>query len=217
MVIKSAIFDMDGTILDSMKMWRNLGENYLIKQGINPPKNINEVIYTMTVIETASYFIEEYGLAKTPKEISGEVKDMVMDFYKSEVERKPGALDFMKTLHAEGIPITVATASTREMAQNGLKGTGLLPMVDKIFTCEEIGQGKEFPDVFVAAWEHLGTDKKNTVVFEDAYYAVKTAKDYGFPVIAMYDKDEEHNKEKIIKTADFYSDNFGDIKNFLNL
>lgn len=189
-MIRGAIFDLDGTLLDSMPVWDTLASDYLRSLGTSPKPGLDEAVSRMSVEQAAEYIRGEYGLAETPEEIVRGVNGMLGDFYRQTAPLKPGVPGFLERLREGGAKMCVATATDRSLVEAALLRTGVREYFSEIFTCAGVGHGKDEPDIFRAALAHLGTPKSATVVFEDALHAVATAKRDGFVVAAVYDSHE---------------------------
>jgi len=204
-MIRAAIFDVDGTLLDSMQMWINYGSDFLRLKGIEPPADIDEVIQYFSLRETAEYFSENFGLG-TADELEAEARRLTREFYFDKVQPKEGVQALLQMLYDEGIPMYVATATYRELIAPALERTGLMKYFKGIVTCTEVGYGKDRPDVFLAALTAMNAPLEGAWIFEDAMHAVKTAKAAGFSVCGVYDQTEDHNKEELEKLCDIYTD-----------
>lgn len=183
-----AIFDMDGTLVDSMLYWHNLGREYLESKGVTG--DLNEVLERskpMTMVESGALFIQEFGLDGTPESVAAEVNAVMEDHYRHDVQLKDGAKAYLEQLRRSGVKMCVASATAEDLQRVCLSRLGVLEYFDFILSCETIGTGKNRPDVYFAAVERLGASVENTVVYEDAWYAVRTAKEAGFHVVAIYD------------------------------
>lgn len=201
MKITGAIFDLDGTILDSMHVWENLGSNYLISLGKTPEEDLLAKLEVMSLKESAKYFIDYYKIDKTVEEIIQGVNATIMDYYQNIIPMKDGVSELMEALKQKGVKISLATASERPLAEAALKRLDLLKYFDAIFTCSEVGCCKNTADIYEEALKAIGTEKETTYVFEDAYFAIKTAKEAGFKVIGIYDKFNERHVEDIKKES----------------
>ena len=204
MKISGAIFDMDGTLTDSMFIWEDLGKRYLISCGVTPSENLREEIKKLTVFETAEYFRERYGLKKTNEEIYAGVDALLWPMYRDEVSPKEGVQLVLETLKEHGIPMVVATATDRHIVEMVLEKSGLLGYFSEIFTTGAVGAGKEDPLIFKIALQSLGTPKAETIVFEDTLYAIKTAKQAGFLIAGVYDDSQDSLQDEIKALSDFY-------------
>ncbi len=202
-MIQGAIFDVDGTLLDSMSIWDTIGSDYLRSIGYEPRERLNEVFKNMSLLQAAEYYRREYGVTRSIGEIMDGVNAMLERFYRYEAPLKPGAAELLERLRQAGVRLCVATATDRYLVEAALERCGVLAWFDKIFTCNEVGRGKDEPTIFEAALRFLGTPKAQTVVFDDALYAVRTAKGAGFPVAAVYDAHEPDQAE-LQALADVY-------------
>jgi len=203
MRIRGAIFDVDGTLLDSMFIWDTIGETYLRSIGYQPKENLNETFKNMSLHQAARYYQTEYGVTQSIDEIMDGVNAMLERYYHFEVPLKPGAAELLERLRQDGVTLCIATATDRHLVEAALDRCGVLSCFGEIFTCNEVGHGKDEPDIFEEALRFLGTEKAETVVFDDALYAVRTAKEAGFPVAAVYDSHEKA-QDQIRMLADVY-------------
>ena len=211
-VIKGAIFDIDGTLLDSMPVWENAGARYLATLGIKARSDLKERLDALSLPEGALYMQTEYKLSVTIEEILEGVNQVVKDFYFKEAVLKPGVCDLIQKLKKNQVRLIIATATDAEMAKSALIRNGIWKYFDGMITCEEAGAGKTSPKVFELAREHLQTKKEETWVFEDSLYAVKTASKAGFPVCSIYDAYSRDNTEEIRTFSDIYVKDFYEIE-----
>ena len=202
-MIKGAIFDFDGTLVDSMFIWDTFGEDYLRTLGKEPKENLTETFKTFTLEQAAEYYREHYGVTLSVGEIVDGVNEMVSEIYRTKVALKKGVLELLRDLQGKGVNMCVATVTDRPIVEDVLKKLGIRDFFTEIFTCAEVGHNKETPHIYRAALEVLGTRKEETVVFEDALHALMTAKNDGFPVAAVYDKHEAKQIEMRAE-ADYY-------------
>lgn len=205
MKIRGAIFDVDGTLLDSMFIWDTIGENYLRSIGYKPRENLNEVFKNMSLHQAACYYQSEYGVTLSIAEIMDGVNAMLERYYRCEVPLKAGAAGLLARFHQAGVKLCIVTATDRYLVDAALSRLGVRSYFGEIFTCSEVGHGKDEPHIFDAALNFLGTEKSETIVFDDALYAIRTAKNAGFPVAAVYDV-HELEQEKVHCLADLYLD-----------
>lgn len=210
MRIRGAIFDVDGTLLDSMFIWDTIGETYLRSIGYEPREKLNEVFKNMSLFQAARYYRTEYGVTLSIDEIMNGVNAMLERYYRFEVSMRPGVAELLAQLQASGVKLCIATATDRYLVEAALERCGVLSCFGAIFTCNEVGHGKDEPDIFEEALRFLGTEKAETVVFDDALYAVRTAKEAGFPVAVIYDSHEK-SQEGLRALADFYIEDFSQV------
>ena len=195
MRMRGAIFDVDGTLLDSMFIWDTIGETYLRSIGYEPRENLNEVFKNMSLLQAARYYQTEYGVTLCIDELMNGVNAMLEQYYRFEAPLKPGVAELLAWLQKNGVKLCVATATDRYLVEAALERWGVLSCFGRIFTCGEVGHGKDEPHIFEEALRFLGTKKSETVVFDDALYAVRTAKGADFPVAAVYDVHEKAQNE----------------------
>ena len=195
MKIKCAIFDFDGTLFDSMFIWDSVGEIYLRALGKEPMPSMREDVRALSLYQSACYFRREYDLPLSAEEIMAGINQTIAHFYIHEVLPKPGVVDFLEQMKGAGIPMCIATASERCQIEAALSRCGMAHYFDAIFTCSEVGHGKDVPVIFRKAMEHFGADRSSTVIFEDAIHAIQTAKADGFAVAAVFDSSEKRQKE----------------------
>lgn len=202
--IRGAIFDMDGTLIDSMKMWENIASEYLIQQGIVPEENLGKVLKNMSLQQGTEYVIEKYSLTKSVTDVIEGINTLVLIKYEKELQAKEGVIELIQRLDKKKVAMCVATASDYSLAKLCLERIGILPYLKGIYTCGDIGAGKEDPMLFEHALDKLGTNKENTYVFEDSLYALNTAKKAGFKVIAVYDEFSGKDEKALKEQADIY-------------
>ena len=208
-MIKGAIFDLDGTLLDSMFIWDTSGEEYLRSLGKEPHEDLNETFMTLTLEEAAEYYREHYGVTLSVKEIVDGINAMVEQTYRTKVTLKPGISEYLAWLKENGVRMCVATVTDRYLVEETLERLGVRHYFSEIFTCAEVGFGKDKPIIYQKALEHLGTEKSDTYVFEDLPFALNTAKTDGFPTVGVYDRHEAHQDE-LKELADYYIFDFTD-------
>ena len=208
-MIKGAIFDLDGTLLDSMFIWDTIGEDYLRSLGKEPHEDLKETFMTLTLEEAAVYYREHYGVTLSVKEIVDGVNAMVEQTYRTKVTLKPGISEYLAWLKENGVRMCVATVTDRYLVEETLERLGVRHYFSEIFTCAEVGFGKDKPVIYQKALEHLGTEKSDTYVFEDLPFALNTAKTDGFPTVGVYDRHEVHQDE-LKELADYYIFDFTD-------
>jgi len=206
-MIKGAIFDFDGTLVDSMFIWDTFGEDYLRALGKEPRENLTETFKTFTLEQAAEYYREHYGVTLSVEEIVDGVNEMVAEMYRTKVILKDGVREFLEALKSQGVKMCVATVTDRPIVEDVLCNLGIRDFFTEIFTCAEVGHNKETPHIYRVALEVLGTSKEETVVFEDALHALMTAKNDGFTVAAVYDKHELRQTE-MKENSDYYITNY---------
>lgn len=203
-----AIFDMDGTLLDSMPYWKELGGNYLRQKGFTPPEDLGRILASLTMEEGALYFKQEFGIAGTAQEIVADIYQLLRREYEEEIQAKPGVADYIRCLREHGVKMCIATATDTYMAEPALRRLGLWDSFDFVLDCSESGSGKTNPVIYDQAAARLGGSRENTLVFEDAYHAVHTAHEAGYCVVGVYDPSQSARESEIREMSDYYIEDF---------
>ncbi len=190
MSISGAIFDMDGTLIDSMHVWSGMSGIYLKSKGKQYDAEFEREIKALSVIEGLKAYVKHYGLEETPEQMAEDMRELMREFYKSEAAPFDGIIELLEHFKATGVKMCVATATDTDLAEIALAKCNLRHYFSEVFSCKQIGKGKGSPDIYRAALSHLGTEKSTTWVFEDAKYAAKCAKDDGFNVVGIHDHSE---------------------------
>ena len=201
-MLKGAIFDMDGTLIDSMSAWETAGERYIKSLGLKSDRDFNRKSLGLSLNEVAPMLKEYYGIIKTKEEIKDGINKAMEDFYFNHSEPKNGAVDFLKKLQENNVKMCIASATDRYLVEETLKRNKIDGYFSGIFTTAEVGKGKVSPDIYREALKFLGTEKDGTFVFEDASYAGHTAKKDGFTLVCVYDK-FERDFESLKNISDF--------------
>ena len=192
--IKGAIFDLDGTLVDSMYAWETVGSDYLKSIGKIPEEGFDKKIMAMSIADSIEYMRANYGVVGSDEDVISGLNNMIGHLYKTEIKTKPGIKEVLDFMEKTGVAKAVATANDRQMVEDTLEYNNISKYFKSIFTCNEVKKGKEFPDIYEIAMADLGTEKCNTVVFEDGIHAIRTCAKHGFRIIGMI---EESNKSHI--------------------
>lgn len=203
-MIKGAIFDIDGTLLDSMPIWTDVGARYLRSIGVTPEKGLGEILFSMTMEEGAAYLRRTYDLSQTESEIQKGIVDIIGDFYRYEVPLKAGMREHLAHLSSQNIPMTLATTGERELAEAALTRLGVWLYFSAMFTANELHTSKKEPLIYHTAANFMGTAPHETMVYEDVIHALTTAKKAGFQTTAVEDTASEKDKAAILAIADHY-------------
>ena len=203
--IDAVIFDMDGTLLDSLPAWDHAAARYLQTRGIKLPEEIDQHIQHLSLTEGARYIKEQLHLPDSPEDLLANTLALVRRHYLTDILPKPGAAEVLQKLHAQGIKVCVATASDTALAQAAFERLHLMQYIDFIIACDEVGQGKHSPLIYETALSRLGTSKSRTLVVEDALYAIITAQKAGFPTAGVGEPyHPEHHEYRVAHTADYF-------------
>lgn len=206
MKITGAIFDMDGTLLNSMDYWATASSEYLKGKGIEPFSDCDKCFLEDGVKIWYEKAVQMHGLTESYDDTLREIYIIMDKYYSTVVELKDGVLDMLTRLRDHGVKMCIASATDREYVIKILTRLGIIDFFSGIFTSKEVGLGKRFPLIYQKATEFLGTDADTTYVFEDAYYAISTCHKNGIKVVGVYDKNAYLPKEKIASICDYYLD-----------
>jgi len=213
--IKGAIFDCDGTLLDSMEMWSGVETRYLISLGGTPRPGLSEDLRMLGGTEVPRYFQTEYRITLSISDMKAGLNAMMEDFYFTEVPLKDGVASALKTLFERGFKMCVATATDRYLVEAALQRCGVLGYFGRVFSCGDGEKGKRSPEIYLHAADFLGTSPGETLVIEDALYAMSTAKKAGFPVAAVYDPSSDDQQHEIRELCDYYLTTIDEMLKFL--
>lgn len=197
-MIRAAIFDLDGVVLDSMSIWRDLGARYLLHRGLTPEPGLGELLFSMSMEQGADYLRTHYPLPPEEDVLAG-LSAMLRDFYYNEVPEKDGARTALAFLRDRGVTVTAATSSPRTHVTRALERLGLLPYFRAIYTTGELGVSKHRPDIYHLAAQ--GVPPRQCLVAEDSLYALQTAKRAGFFTVGVYDNASQPVWPEICTTA----------------
>ena len=215
-MIKGIIFDLDGTIIDSMGIWAGIDRQFLKENGIeNPPPDISDKLKRMSVDESSSYLINLFGLDFTVSQVSDRIEELVKEQYEKYIELKPNVIKLLSFLDERNIPYGVATATYKKLAFAVLERHGILKRFRFILTDMEYPRGKKFPDIFIGASELLGLSPQEVLVAEDSLYCISTAKGAGFKTAGIYDDLSANDRSEIERIADYYFETVDGIINIL--
>lgn len=201
---KGIIFDVDGTLLDSMVVWDKAGERYLESKGFQIDKELQAKLFSMGLEEAAEHMIRRYQFQNTKEEIVAEIVGTVCQAYEEEIPEKAGVKKLLAACKEAGIPMVLATSSERNVVLSAMRRLGLEQYFQNIFTCLELGTTKKQPDIYLTAAGYLGAEPEEIWVFEDAIHAAETAKQAGFCVAGVYDVVSEKDQKDLQAVADIY-------------
>lgn len=200
---KFAIFDMDGTLIDSMDYWCDLGREYLYKYGITEGiEDILEQVGTKTMSQGSKLFKEAFPELPEVPDIIAELRAMIAGHYEKDVLPKPGVIDYLDTLKECGVKMCLASATDVPLVYLVMNRLGFSKYFEFMLSCEEVGKGKDEPDIYLEAARRLGCKPEEAAVYEDVYYSANTAKNAGFYTVAVFDRNAVSDYDKMTTFAD---------------
>lgn len=209
--VKAAIFDLDGTLIDSMWVWEQIDIDYLGEKNIEVPENLNNEIGHLSFNQVAVYFKERFKLEDSLEEIKKSWSDIAYYHYSTDIKLKNGVIEFFNFLKESNIKIGLATSNSLHLLEAVLKNNGIYDYFDSITITDEVSVGKHEPDVYLLASKKLGVPPEECVVFEDIIQAVKGAKKAGMKVIGVEDVRSLGDKNAILSLADNFITDFREI------
>ncbi len=209
--IGAVIFDMDGSLVDSMWMWRAIDIEYLGRYGISLPENLQSEIEGMSFGETALYFKEHFPIPDSLEEIKQTWNRMAWDKYIYEVPLKKGIPEFLNGCRTHGIRLGIATSNSRELVENVAATHQLREYFTSIVTGSDVERGKPAPDIYLEAAGQLGILPSECLVFEDIVAGIQAGKNAGMRVCAVEDAYSAHDRERKKELADYYIEDYMDL------
>mgnify|MGYP003079348756 CR=1 FL=1 len=207
---KAVIFDLDGTLVDSMWMWETIDIEYLGRYGLTCPEDLQKAIEGMSFTETALYFKERFALKESLEEIKQAWTNMSLEKYKNEVPLKPGALEFLKELKRQGIPAGIATSNGIAMVEAVLQSLEIRSYFQVVTTACEVAAGKPAPDIYLEVAGRLGVDPQDCLVFEDVPAGILAGKRAGMTVVAVEDEFSGKMRQEKMELADYFIEDYYD-------
>lgn len=208
---EAVIFDMDGSLVDSMWVWKEIDIAYLGKFHLTIPEDLQRQIEGMSFTETAVYFKERFSLPCTVEEIKADWNQMAWEMYRTRVMPKPGAIDFLEHCKKQNIKLGIATSNSRPIVDMVLKERGIAPYFSCIMTGCEAKKGKPAPDVYLLTAQQLQVAPEKCLVFEDIVSGILAGKAAGMEVCAVEDAYSAYQREEKRKLADYYIQDFREI------
>ena len=209
-----AVFDLDGTLIDSMEIWREIDEEFFAKRGMAVPEGYQDNIAHLGFRDVAAYTVDNFLPAEREEDVIAEWNEMCRRKYGNKGSGKyfkEGAADLLHALHARGVKMCVATASSPELFLPLLREGGVYGLFDGFVTVDDVRKNKSFPDIFLRAAQILGLPPQACVAFEDSLIALRAAKAAGLSAIAVHDPSAEKYEAGLREAADAYVFTFSDI------
>lgn len=215
-MIKGVIFDLDGTLIDSMGIWNSIDREFLKENGIeNPPENISDIVRKMSVEESSEYFIRRFGLSCTTDYVIQRIEELVRKYYEEIIVLKPGTEKILDYLDSMDIPYGIATATYKKLAEAVLSRHGILGRFRFLLTDREYPEGKTSPGIYLGGAERLGLRPEEVLVAEDSLHCIETAVSAGFYTVGIYDSISGTDWESIVRTADVTVNNLEELINMI--
>lgn len=202
--LRAAIFDMDGTVLDSSYLWDHVAENALIEMGYTPKPTLLADVFPFGDEEMARFLHEDYHTVEPPEYILSLLDKQVMGYYSQQAELKAGVRELLQRLRAHGVRLALASASSPRYVLPAMRLTGIESLFDVILTVDEVGHSKSEPQLFLQCAERMGASPESTWVFEDSYVALRTAKKAGFHVCGVADYGARMFQSEVRAASDVY-------------
>lgn len=212
MDFQCAIFDLDGTLINSTGVWNKVDEDFFNRRNVIMPPEFPQVIKTHTLMSGAVYIKDRLSLPESPEDIVKEWHDAAVYAYHNDVRIKPYVKELLKLLkNSYGYKIGLATSNTHELYDQCLINNGIYDYFDSFTQSDEVERLKGFPDIYEKSAERMGVPKEECIVFEDVYQAVKGARMGNFFTVAVEDSASADDSEEIIKIADVYIKSFREL------
>ena len=212
--MKAAVFDLDGTLLDSMWLWEGLANNYLKSIGIEPPEDLRDTLKKLSLLDGCHYIKDRFQLSKAPEEINDEMEELLEVHYAKHFMLKPYVLETLNGFKNSNIRMCLATATADNLVIKALERLGIGDCFEFIQTSNNIGIGKSNPEFFQAVIKRLDIEPKDIWVFEDALHCMISAKKCDLNIVALQDDSAISDRQEIKKVADIYIDDFSQLEKY---
>ncbi|WP_026885246.1 HAD family hydrolase [Clostridium beijerinckii] len=209
--IKGVIFDLDGTLVDSMWVWSQIDVDYLRRKGHTLPDDLRNDIEHLSFYQTAVYFKNRFKIEDSVDEILNDWHNAAFHHYANNVKLKLGAKDFLKYLKDNEIKIALATSNSIPLLEVCLKNNGVYDYFDSITITDEVAKGKDCPDIYLLAAKKLNINPENCLVFEDIFPAMQSAKKANMKVVGIKDDSCLEPTSNILKYCDKYINSFTEL------
>lgn len=205
------VFDCDGTLIDSIGVWREVEAELARRAGASLSLEETQTLATLTIPESGAFFHKRFGLGSSAGEVVSMMDELMLDYYRVRAVARPGALAFVRALAERGVAMSVASSSPQPYLQAGLASTGFLPYLQAVVSVDDVGASKREPAVYDHARRLMGTELNATWGFEDSIYAVRTLKRAGYRVVGVYDRDDSGTLAQLSAEADIAISSYAEL------
>ena len=212
MQFEAALFDLDGTLIDSKGVWTRIDAEFLRKRGIVPPDDYMKEVSSKKFSEAAVYTIARFGLNDTVEGLSAEWLEMARAEYGTNIFLKPGAGEFLRQMKQCGPKLGTVSGLPHALSDAVLEHNGVRTLFDAFTSADDAVRGKEYPDVYLLAARRLGVDPERCVVFEDVTACALSAREAGMTVCAVYDGQSDPEWEALTRAAHFSARSYGELR-----
>lgn len=211
--IKAAIFDVDGTLLDSNGVWHQIDIDFMKERNMSHPDNLQNWLDGLSFNQVAEFFHEKFNTKETPEELVEIWHNMAYNAYKNTVKAKKGAKKLLSHLKDNNVKTAIVTSNSHELIEAGLKNNGLYDYIDLVITADSLNTNKDTPYIFQETARRLDVEPEYIIVFDDLYPVIKAVNDANMRSVAVYDKRsiKAYGEELIRETADYYIKDFTEV------
>lgn len=211
--IEAVIFDLDGTLIDSMGIWHQIDIDYLASYDFSLPEDLHQNIEGMSFTETAQYFKERFQIPDDVEVIKDRWHDMAREHYAHHIQLKKGALQVLDYLDKKGMALGIGTSNYSELVDLVLENHQIKHRFQSIRTSCEVERGKPYPDIYLLVAKDLNVNPERCLVFEDIPNGILAAKRAEMKTCAVFDEASKHVQNQLMEMSDYYIQDYGQILN----
>ncbi len=208
---KAALFDLDGTLIDSMWIWKNLLIDFLSDLDMKAPKHLLNEVTHMSIVQSSAYVQQLFQLPMTPEEILSRWRKMVYSSYAEKIKLKPYAKEYLYQLKKQDVQLAIATSCDHALCEICLRNNGVFDLFSTITYSDDVGKGKNYPDIYIECLRRLDCSPEDAMLFEDILVALRTGKNLGMYVVAVADKNASPDHLTMKQEADLFIHNFKEL------
>ena len=205
---EAAIFDLDGTLLDSMWVWQAVDQEFFTSRGMEVPEDYAKELQSLTFRETAEYTVKRFGLPERPEDLMAQWNEMSFRQYRDHVRLKPGTREYLAALRGRGVKLGVATNLTAHVARAVLESNGVLDWFVALTSADEVPRGKSYPDIYLLAARRLGVEPRLCVAYDDVAKSLLGMRTAGMTACAVHEPDMPQGWEEMKRAFDCYIESF---------